>query len=102
MFGPIFDGVFAAILIILTIIFLMGKGEKILQFFNGNRKLQNKKRTEEEKKQYSRVMGIFTGILAVSEILVALYPDNRIIIILSLGIVIADLVAVGIYSKKYN
>lgn len=45
MFGPIFDGVFAAILIILTIIFLMGKGEKILQFFNGNRKLQNKKRT---------------------------------------------------------
>ena len=49
MFGPIFDGVFAAILIILTIIFLMGKGEKILQFFNGNRKLQNKKRTEEEK-----------------------------------------------------
>ena len=47
-------------------------------------------------------MGIFTGILAVSEILVALYPDNQIIIILSLGIVIADLVAVGIYSKKYN
>lgn len=101
MFGPMFDGILAAILGVLTVILLMGKGEKILEFFNGNR-LQKKKRTEEEKKQYSRVMGVFTGILALSEVLLALFPESSLVVFLSLGLVIMDLVLVGIYSKKYK
>ena len=101
MFGPMFDGILAAILGVLTVILLMGKGEKILELFNGNR-LQKKKRTEEEKKQYSRVMGVFTGILALSEVLLALFPESSLVVFLSLGLVILDLVLVGIYSKKYK
>lgn len=101
MFGPMFDGILAAILGVLTVILLMGKGEKILELFNGNR-LQKKKRTEEEKKQYSRVMGVFTGILALSEVLLALFPESSLVVFLSLGLVIMDLVLVGIYSKKYK
>ena len=101
MFGPMFDGILAAILGVLTVILLMGKGEKILELFNGNR-LQKKKRTEEEKKQYSRVMGVFTGILALSEVLLALFPESSLVVFLSLGLVIMDLVLVGIYSKKYT
>lgn len=102
MFGPIFDGILAGILGILTVILLMGKGENILKFLNGSRRVENKKRTEKDKKQYSRVMGVFTGVLALTEVLVALYPDNQWVIILSLAIVVADLVAVGIYTKKYS
>ena len=101
MFGPMFDGILAAILGVLTVILLMGKGEKILELFNGNR-LQKKKRTEEEKKQYSRVMGVFTGILALSEVLLALFPESSLVVFLSLGLVIMDLVLVGVYSKKYK
>lgn len=101
MFGPMFDGILAAILGVLTVILLMGKGEKILELFNGNR-LQKKKRTEEEKKQYSRVMGVFTGILALSEVLLALFPESSLVVFFSLGLVIMDLVLVGIYSKKYK
>ena len=101
MFGPMFDGILAAILGVLTVILLMVKGEKILELFNGNR-LQKKKRTEEEKKQYSRVMGVFTGILALSEVLLALFPESSLVVFLSLGLVIMDLVLVGIYSKKYK
>ena len=101
MFGPMFDGILAAILGVLTVILLMGKGEKILELFNGNR-LQKKKRTEEEKKQYSRVMGVFTGILALSEVLLALFPESSLVVFLSLGLVLMDLVLVGIYSKKYK
>ena len=101
MFGPMFDGILAAILGVLTVILLMGKGEKILELFNGNR-LQKKKRTEEEKKQYSRVMSVFTGILALSEVLLALFPESSLVVFLSLGLVIMDLVLVGIYSKKYK
>ena len=101
MFGPMFDGILASILGVLTVILLMGKGEKILELFNGNR-LQKKKRTEEEKKQYSRVMGVFTGILALSEVLLALFPESFLVVFLSLGLVIMDLVLVGIYSKKYK
>ena len=101
MFGPMFDGILAAILGVLTVILLMGKGENILELFNGNR-LQKKKRTEEEKKQYSRVMGVFTGILALSEVLLALFPESSLVVFLSLGLVIMDLVLVGIYSKKYK
>ena len=101
MFGPMFDGILAAILGVLTVILLMGKGEKILELFNGNR-LQKKKRTEEEKKQYSRVMGVFTGILALSEVLLALFPESSLVVFISLGLVIMDLVLVGIYSKKYK
>lgn len=101
MFGPMFDGILAAILGVLTIILLMGKGEKILELFNGNRG-QKKKRTEEEKIQYSRAMGVFTGILALSEVLLALFPGSSWVVFLSLGIVIIDLILVGMYAKKYK
>lgn len=102
MFGPIFDGIVAAVLAVIAVILLLGKGEVILRAINGSRKVANKKRTEAEKKQYSRVMGVFTGVLALSELLVALYPDNQLVIMGSLAIVIMDLVAVGFYSKKYT
>lgn len=102
MFGQIFDAILAVILGILTVILLMGKGETILRIFNGSRRVQNKKRTEKEKKQYSRVMGAFTGVLALSEAVVALYPDNQWMIMLSLVVVVADIAAVGVYAKKFS
>lgn len=101
MFGPMFDWILAAVLGVVTVILLMGKGDMILKTANGKRG-RDKNRSEADKKKYSRAMGIFTGVLALDEVLVALYPDNPWVMWGSILIAIAAIIGIGQYAKKFR
>lgn len=102
MLGQTFDTILAVGLGILAAVLLWGKGEKVLKLLNGGRMIENKKRTEEEKLRYSRAMGVFVGVLALAELILALFPNNNLVLMINIGIVVADLVAIGTFTKKYT
>ena len=102
MLGQTFDTILAAGLGILAAVLLLGKGEKVLKLLNGGRMVENKKRTEEEKLRYSRAMGVFVGVLALAELILALFPNNSLVLMINIGIVVVDLIAIGTFTKKYT
>lgn len=102
MLGQTFDTILAVGLGILAAVLLLGKGEKVLKLLNGGRMVENKKRTEEEKLRYSRAMGVFVGVLALAELILALFPNNNLVLMINIGIVVVDLVAIGTFTKKYT
>ena len=102
MLGQTFDTILAVGLGILAAVLLLGKGEKVLKRLNGGRMVENKKRTEEEKLRYSRAMGVFVGVLALAELILALFPNNSLVLMINIGIVVVDLIAIGTFTKKYT
>lgn len=66
-----FDLVLALILTALSITFFLGKGDGLLQRFEGKRGNTRKDWSEEKVLKYKRVLGIFTGCLAIAEFLLA-------------------------------
>ena len=64
--------------------------------------VENKKRTEEEKLRYSRAMGVFVGVLALAELILALFPNNSLVLMINIGIVVVDLIAIGTFTKKHT
>lgn len=102
MLGQTFDTILAVGLGVLAAVLLLGKGEKVLKLLNGGRMIENKKRTEEEKLRYSRAMGVFVGVLALAELILALFPNNNLVLMINIGIVVVDLIAIGTYTKKYT
>lgn len=102
MLGQTFDTILAVGLGILASVLLLGKGEKVLKLLNGGRMVENKKRTEEEKLRYSRAMGVFVGVLALAELILALFPNNNLVLMINIGIVVVDLIAIGTFTKKYT
>ncbi len=95
----IFDWVLFAILVFLTIVFLMGRGKRILELFDGNR--VRKKTDPETTKRYLRSCGVFTGVLSVASLLMALFNRFPVIIFISIGIVIVDLIGLILWIKKH-
>ena len=102
MLGQTFDTILAVGLGILAAVLLLGKGEKVLKLLNGGRMVENKKRTEEEKLRYSRAMGVFVGVLALAALILALFPNNSLVLMINIGIVVVDLIAIGTFTKKYT
>lgn len=49
MFGPMFDWIFAAVLGVLSLALLAGKGDAILRKLNGKRRVEDRRRSEKEK-----------------------------------------------------
>lgn len=96
-----FDWILAGVLAVLSVILLIGKGDAILRVINGKRKV-SKHRTEGEKITYSRAMGVFVGILALDEVMVAMFPKNQYIMFMSVLIAIAAIVGMGNYAKKFK
>ncbi|MBS6194739.1 MAG: DUF3784 domain-containing protein [Clostridiales bacterium] len=102
MFGPMFDWILAAILGVLSIVLLAGKGDAVLKKINGNRRVANRKMSEKDKIKYSRAMGVFTGVLALDEVFVALFPNNRMVLTVNIIVAVIALIAIGNYGKKYR
>lgn len=102
MFGPMFDWCFAAVLGVMSVMLLLGKGEFFLGTMNGNGKGVTKKKSEEERLKYSRAMGIFIGVLALDEVMAALFPNNQIVSIANIMIAVAALVVIGNYAMKHR
>lgn len=101
MFGPMLDWILAAVLGVVTVVLLMGKGDSILKAVNGKRG-RDKKKSDEDKKKYSRAMGIFTGVLALDEVVVALFPDNPWVIWGSILVAVGAIIGIGQFTKKFN
>ena len=97
MTGSIFDWVLAAVLATISVILLLGKGEFILK---GRRK--EKRWGDKEKKRYSRAMGVFVGVLAIDEVIIALYSDNQWMMLVCLLIAVGALVGMGKFSRNYS
>ncbi len=95
MFGPVFDWTVAAVLIVVSILLFVGKGD----FFLGE---SLKKRKKEEQIKYSRAMGIFTLYLAIIEIIIALTPDNTIVLMAGILAALVGLGVIGTYAKKHK
>lgn len=101
MLGSIFDWVLAAVLATISVILLLGKGDFILKAVNGGRR-KEKRWGEKEKKKYSRAMGVFVGVLAIDEVIIALYSENQWVMLLCLVIAVCALVGMGKFSKSYS
>lgn len=101
MFGSMFDWILAAILGVVSVVLLLGKGDVILKTMNGKRG-RDKNKSDADKKKYSRAMGIFTGVLALDEVVVALYPDNQWVIWGSILVAIGAIIGIGQFAKKFN
>ena len=101
MTGSIFDWVLAAVLATISVILLLGKGEFILKAINGGRRKETRW-GDKEKKRYSRAMGVFVGVLAIDEVIIALYSDNQWMMLACLLIAVGALVGMGKFSRNYS
>lgn len=101
MFSESFDWILAVILAVISVLLFIGKGDFFLDLFNGNRENPRKKWPPEKQQKFSKVMGIFTGCLAVAELLMALFAQTYPMV--TLGILIFMIVTMIItfrYCKK--
>ena len=98
--GSIFDWILVTILATISVVLLLGKGDMILNALNGNNPRRAKKRSEEEKKRFSRAMGVFVVVLALDELLIVFFADLQWVMFLCLVIAVVDLVVIGRFIKK--
>ena len=99
LFGSGFSLVFGIILVVLAIVFFMGKGSTILSLF-GDKSSVNKERSPEKERRYQRAIAIFLLVLAAGEFL-TLIIQNKIMGIVTIAIAVGAIVGIGIYFKKY-
>lgn len=103
MFTPEFDWMLAAVLFVVSVVIWMGKGDVVMKLVSHKESptAKKKKKTEEEQKMYNRAMAVFLFVLAVSEVIAALFSYDYVWVnLITVGIVIAALVVLCIYLKK--
>ena len=101
MFTSEFSLVIGLICLVLAIVFFLGKGEGVIRAFDGKNAPARKKKSPEDERRYQRAFGIFCLVIAAGEFLNVFFPDNgRMVGIVSIVIVIADLVWIVAYLKK--
>ncbi|MDO4616515.1 MAG: DUF3784 domain-containing protein [Lachnospiraceae bacterium] len=99
MTGSAFDWIMAVICIVCAALLLSGHGDGLMRMF-GSASSQNsmkveKKRTREEELRYQRIIGAYCAVLAVCEIVLALYGSvSRMVPIISMAIAVLGLIAV--------
>lgn len=101
-----FDWIMAVVCIVCAVLLLSGHGDGLMKMFGSASSQQmsmkvEKKRTKEEELQYQRVIGIYCALLAVCEVVLALFGSaNRMVPILSIAVGIGGLVAVVAYLRR--
>lgn len=68
-----FDWFLAIILAMVSVTFFLGRGDGLLQIFDGKRGNSRKDWSEEKLLKYKRALAVFTGCLAIAEFLLALF-----------------------------
>ena len=66
------DWFLAIMLAVVSVTFFLGKGDGLLQMFDGKRGNNRKNWSEEKVLKYKRALAVFTGCLAIAEFLLAL------------------------------
>jgi hypothetical protein len=96
MFSKEFEIVLMIVLAVITVMFLMGKGDLFLKT-----KGTQAKRTPEEQKKLGRVSGCFTGLLLVGEGAMFFFGDQRWITIVYLVIAVGGLLGFAAYGRNH-
>lgn len=98
MFGMGFDLVLSGILLVLVVVFLMGKGEGILRAFSGS---NYKKRDRETQLRLERSCAVFCAVLMAAELAMAFLQNVwRPVGIVYIVVILADMVIFSFYFKK--
>ncbi len=101
MFSIEFSIFLAVALGVLSVVFFMGKGNGVIDAFQGKNAPKRKKRTPEEDRKYQRVFGVFCLLLMIDEIMmIFLAPTNKIWNIVSIVLIVLIFAGVIIYLKK--
>ena len=101
MFGQEFSIVFAVILGALSVAFFLGKGEGIMDLFQGKNAPARKKRSPQDERKYQRALGLFCLVLCIDEAINATVGQGRAIFgIITIIVVLVDVVCVVIYLRK--
>lgn len=95
-----FDWILFAITGFLSVWFLTGHGEKIIQAFDNNNMYVRRKMKPEEKARFLRACGIFCVVLCLSSLMLALFHHIRIVPIISIVVAVLDIVFFAVYTNK--
>ena len=97
-----FSWLLAGIAGILGILFLIGKGQAVLDLFSSGREAETrKKRTPEQEAAYQRALGIFLMVICANEVLMAMFGNTvRWVPLVAVGVVIVAIVFLALYIRK--
>ena len=98
MLGMEIDLVLSAILLVLVVMFLLGKGEGVLQLFAGKK---YKKRDKATELRLQRWCALFCAVLMVAELAMAFLQETwRPIGMIYIVVVVVDLIIFSIFYRK--
>lgn len=95
MFSKEFEIVLIAGLAIITVLLFLGRGDFMLKT-----KQEQKKKSPEEQKKFSRGISFFTGFWMVAELILFLFGDQKWVNISYLVAVLIALAGLIFYCKK--
>ncbi len=101
MLGREFSIILAVILGALTVAFLMGKGNFVLDLFQSKNAPAQKKRSPEDELKYQRAIGIFCLVLCINETINAFVANGSPIFgIITIVVVVLDMAFLIWYLRK--
>ncbi len=106
MVSGAFDWIMAVICIVCAVLLLSGHGDGLMKMFGSASSQQlsmkvEKKRTREEELRYQRIIGAYCAVLAVCEIVLAMFGSvNRWIPILAIAVGLGGLIGVVAYTRR--
>ncbi len=99
--SEVFNWILVIALGAISISMFIGKGDAVLDMFDGKKENPRKKLPEEKRNQFNRGIGYFTGALAIAEIVMALF--SRKYPLVTLGVFVFMIVVIVLtfrYIKK--
>ena len=99
MFSPAFDTVIAVICGVLSVVFLLGKGRKVLDLFGAGSQ-PRKKRTPEKELRYQRGIACFLIPLTIVEIVSVLHRSATMGFVLVIVTIVDLVVYVTVIRKR--
>ncbi|QOV19574.1 hypothetical protein INP51_00900 [Blautia liquoris] len=99
--AELFNWFLAIALGAISIAMFIGKGDAVLDLFDGKKDNPRKRWPEEKRKKFNRGIGYFTGALAIAEVVMGLF--SRRYPLVTLGVFIFMIVAIFMifqYIKK--
>lgn len=106
MFGGAFDWIMAVICVVCAVLLLSGHGDGLMKMFGSTSSQQlsmkvEKKRTKEQELRYQRVIGLYCAVLAVCEVVLALFGEkSRIVPLSTIVVAIIGLVLIVWYLRN--
>lgn len=101
MFGQEFDLIFGIILLVLAFVFFIGKGEGVLNAFNGRNTPRQKKRSPEDERKYHLAIGVYLLLLGAIELGLSFFP-NMVLNLISIAVAVIGLILLVAYMRKLD